>query len=232
MNRVAVAAGEFSAEAWSRPAGECGGDFVILRRRASGLRAIVGDVSGHGDEAAGAAMRVWRRIQDDVDAELTPELLSSWNRAFLPLLAGRFVCLTVCDACNSTHSLTVANCGNPEVLIRRQAGRVDRVESRGTLLGMVEPRYWIAPIFVRTWVAPEDRVLCFTDGITDQFNQRREFFGIERVSRVMGRVRSTPVRTLRRCIQAFSRVAAGFADDVTIVVMQQVAAARSPAFVT
>ncbi len=227
MNRVVVAAGQFAAEAWTRPLGERGGDFVMLRRRSSGLRAIVGDVCGHGDEAAGPAARVWKRLQEDADAELTPGLLASWNRALLPLLDGRFVCLTICDVCDRTHRITVANCGNPEVLVRRADGAVECLESQGTVLGIIEPHLWKAPNFVQTWLAPQDRVLCVTDGVTEHHNGERELFGIERVSRIIGQVRQTPVRALRRYLRSFSRTARGFADDVTIVLMQQVAAHRS-----
>lgn len=227
MNRVVVAADQFAAEAWTCPLGERGGDFVILRRRATGLRAIVGDVCGHGDEAAGPAVKVWKRLLEDADADLTPGLLASWNRALLPLLDGRFVCLTICDACNNTQRITVANCGNPEVLVRRADGTVECLESQGTVLGIIEPRHWSAPNFVQSWLAPQDRVLCVTDGITEHHNRERELFGIERVSRIIGQVRQTPVRALLRYLHSFSRAARGFADDVTIVLMQQVGAQRT-----
>lgn len=220
MNRLAHATSSFAAQAWSRPIGVRGGDFVILHRTRWGLRTIVGDVSGHGEEASGAAECVRRRISQDVDMPLTPWLLSTWNEALMPGLEGRFVCLTICDAFDRSRRIALANCGNPPVLVRRRNGVIEPLESRGTVLGIVGPRDWTAPNIVNTRIARNERVFCFTDGVTEHFNDRHELFGIERVSTVMSHVWNAPIRALRRYMQSFSGMAARFCDDVTVVLVQ------------
>ena len=208
-----------SAQSWIRPAGHAGGDFVVSVRTAPGWRIVLGDVSGHGDDVADTARLVQSRIEQDIAAPLNPDRIRTWNRDLHAVLAGRFVCLTCLDVDKLRGSLTVANAGNPAVLVRRADGRVDSYPGTGPIVGLLDDCEWTAPVFVTTPLSPSDRILCFTDGLTERFNADREPFGLERVIRLASRACQSPVRMIRRCVRSFARSSLR-QDDVTLLLLQ------------
>jgi serine phosphatase RsbU (regulator of sigma subunit) len=67
-----------------------------------------------------------------------------------------------------------------------------------------------------------DRVVIYTDGLTENFNSRREMLGIEGLQEIVGDVSGLPVAEMKQ--QILNRVAAWrdgpAADDVSLVVLE------------
>jgi serine phosphatase RsbU (regulator of sigma subunit) len=212
------------SESWVRSLGKVGGDFIESAPLPDGWRIVLGDISGHGIEAASAARAVRARIAEDLHGTVDANVLRAWNRDLHAALAGRFVCLTLLEFAAGAGRLTIANAGNPAVLVRRGDGRVDSYPGTGPILGLLCDREWLPPQFVQTSLAAGDRVVCFTDGLTEQSNARREMFGLERVKQLLSQFYPSPVRMLRRGVRAFAR-SVGRQDDVTVLAIQACARA-------
>jgi serine phosphatase RsbU (regulator of sigma subunit) len=73
-----------------------------------------------------------------------------------------------------------------------------------------------------TAVQAGDRVVIYTDGLTENFNSRREMLGIDGLQKIVGDVSGLPVAEMKE--QILNRVAAWrngpAADDVSLVVLE------------
>ncbi len=73
-----------------------------------------------------------------------------------------------------------------------------------------------------TAVQAGDRVVIYTDGLTENFNSRREMLGIDGLQEIVGDVSGLPVVEMKE--QILNRVAAWrdgpAADDVSLVVLE------------
>jgi serine phosphatase RsbU (regulator of sigma subunit) len=73
-----------------------------------------------------------------------------------------------------------------------------------------------------TSVHPGDRVVIYTDGLTETFNSQREMLGIEGLTEIVRDVSRLPLTEMKQ--QILNRVAAwrdgAAADDVSLVVLE------------
>ena len=215
-------ASDLVSDSWTESAGREGGDFALSAPRNGGWRIVLGDVSGHGPEAAAAAQAARHRIAADLPHDIDESVLRGWNSDLHAPLGGRFLCVTLLDLYPSSGRLIIANAGNPAVLVRRSDGRVDSVPGTGAVLGFLSDREWPAPRFIATGLDRADQVLCFTDGLTDQTNARHELFGLDRLVRLAPRLGQSPIRMLRRSMRAFAR-SVGWCDDLTVLAIHAAA---------
>jgi serine phosphatase RsbU (regulator of sigma subunit) len=212
---------QLAIEQWSRSAdGGPGGDFVICFQTPTTLRMIIGDVCGHGREAAAVAERVRRRLERDVRRPLSAVRFRRWNRELKRELLGGFVSLTAVEIDRASGAARIANAGNPAVLVQRADGRQETFANTGMVLGILDRIDWVEPSISHLRLGPDDRVICFTDGLTERLSSEREIFGLERVKRAIALVAGSPVRALRRWVAAFEGPGAE-QDDLTILCVTQ-----------
>jgi len=111
---------------------------------------------------------------------------------------------------------------NPPLVARTGRKGLDLLEATGMPLGIVEDARIVANVVD---LHPGDTLICYTDGVTDARNERRELFGLERLKEVVettaGRSASEIAETIREAIFAFAG-GAPQADDVTVVVLKMV----------
>lgn len=150
-----------------------GGDFFdVVETPAGQLRAVIGDVMGHGpDEAAlGVHLRVaWRALlmAGTPDSDILPtlaELLSVEGDHFL-----RYA--TVCDVTIDGASLAVRLAGHPAPILHTVAGTAYPQMQVGLPLGVrlpgVDPASW--PVN-RVDISPGASVVLYTDGLLDAYD--------------------------------------------------------------
>src|SRR5258708_6950361 len=108
-------------EAWTRLAGERGGDFFIPDFSDEKVTLVLADAAGHVEEAAAVAEYLRPIITRQIRLPLSESLIRHWHHLVQSrsLETHRFVCLTVLQLDLRTRALTVINAGNPDVLIRR-----------------------------------------------------------------------------------------------------------------
>ena len=146
-----------------------GGDFYDAVQDASGaVHAVIGDVSGHGPDAAalGVCLRIaWRTLVlggQDIEALLpTLQLLHDHERHF----SWMFTTLCMATIAPDRRSMAIRLAGHPPPLLIAD-GRVDAFEPQPVEppLGVVEDMSWAA----RRYELPERwSLLLYTDGLIE-----------------------------------------------------------------
>jgi sigma-B regulation protein RsbU (phosphoserine phosphatase) len=153
----------------SRAAGDLGGDFFDFIPKPGGRLVLsVGDVSGTGIPAAilmtgiQATLRTLTTHGDGSLADIVGEL----NRMVWGVWPDNF-CATLFYASIDTESrqITYVNAGHePAILVSPRAGRIVRLDTGGTVLGLSTRSPYRQG---RVRVEPGDCLVAFTDGITE-----------------------------------------------------------------
>src|SRR5262249_39829178 len=131
---------------------------------------------------------------------------------------GRFITFFYGLLETESRRFVYANAGhNPPLLVRRD-GHATRLTEGGTVLGIFPgSRYTQGEVRL----AAGDRLVCFTDGVTEAANDTGELFGEERLLRLLVEHRRLSASELRETILGavadFS--GGGFQDDVTLVAL-------------
>lgn len=157
---------------WNSPRDEVGGDILeILPLEDDSLRIFLGDVSGHGVQASLVTVLVKGSLATPLRRIASPgELLGGLNQFLDGLLPEQFVtalAARLVRGADGSCKLSVATAGHPApLLVPAEAhGGVQQLSVRGMLLGVVpDPEYPETELVL----GPGDRVLLFTDGLTER----------------------------------------------------------------
>ena len=199
---------------------EVAGDFYDFVVTPSGqLGVLVADVSGHGVPAALVAsmVKIALAVQDEMaDPGL---VLTRMNRALCGRFELAYVTATFALIDPRARTLTYAAAGHPAPLLVRADGHVDSLDERGMVLGFL-PDAPYASATVHDLRAG-DRLVFYTDGITEASRTDGEFFGDRQFHEALTIGLSQPAdRFLAALIDRARRwTGADFADDVTVVVV-------------
>lgn len=212
--------GRAEIHAEMRPAKEVGGDFYDYFQLSDGrLVVTVGDVAGKGIPAAlfmcaaQTTLRTVLRHERDVARAMADanELLCANNSETLFVTA--FGAVLDLD----TGILDYCSCGHGDALVLRASGAMERPPVCGMALAMMEDQHFTAR---RIQLEPGDRLLLFTDGLTDATNTGDQRFGDARLETTLRCVApfkgATFVTSLLDSIEAFAGDASQF-DDMTAV---------------
>jgi sigma-B regulation protein RsbU (phosphoserine phosphatase) len=206
--------------AW-RPAGAVSGDYFDVIQFDAGRAALcVGDVMGKGMPAALVMSNLQALVKAFATASSPPQrLCEQINRAVCGNLPeGRYITFFYGLFETASRRFVYANAGhNPPLLVRRD-GRTARLTEGGIVLGLFpESPYEQGEVKLRRG----DRLLCFTDGVTEAANDAGELFGEERLLRLLVEHRRRSASELREMILAAVADFSGrsFQDDVTLVIL-------------
>lgn len=200
----------------SRPARIVGGDyFDVLKIDEHTLAMCIADVCGKGMPAALLMASLQAMVKVYALERKTPhELCERVNRAMCESIDHGFITFFYGVIDVRTMHLTYSNAGhNPPILAREKARRLDR---GGGILGVFD-----------TWAYEEDevplragdRLLLYTDGITESRNEAGEEFGEDRlIDLVLGSTHVDAVTLTEEVVAAATRFSNGnFEDDLTVV---------------
>ena len=159
---------------------EVGGDFYDVVQTASGRwLLVVGDVTGHGVEAAAATGLVRHTIRSAAMMGMPPSrILDHANNAMLngagALPSGVYCTIALAALTTSAEeSAVVVSCGgHPPPLVRRADGRVEILAAKGRLLGYF-PAVEAGELAVD--LGPGDTLVAFTDGVVERHIDSRWF---------------------------------------------------------
>jgi phosphoserine phosphatase RsbU/P len=208
------------AVSW-QPASGVGGDcFDAISFGAARLGLSIADVVGKGIPAALLMANLQAAVRAFATNTTEPaELCQLVNRILCGHIAeGRFISFFYCIVDQDESTLTFANAGHyPPILIRAD-GTVERLGTGGAVLGVFpEGGYEQGRVALRGG----DRIILYTDGITDVCNTSDEEFGDERLVdlAVTNRGCSAPALQARlaNAVDAFSD--GRFQDDATLIVL-------------
>jgi phosphoserine phosphatase RsbU/P len=208
------------AASW-RPADGVGGDCfdVIVSGRRIGV--AIADVAGKGIPAAllmsnlQAAVRAFA-----ADAADPAAICASVNRLLCRhMVSGRFVTFCFAWLDPSGRSLAYANAGHNPPLLVHADGCVERLAEAGVVMGIFPDASYAT---ASRPLNPGDRLLFFTDGVTEARNGNGDEFGDERLAAA---ARSGPTGTadalhqhLVSTVEAFT--GGTFDDDATLITIE------------
>jgi len=208
------------AAAWE-PARTVGGDYYdVLSFDSDTIAMCIGDVSGKGMpaallmsnvQAAFRALATRNELPAGICARLNSAVASSTRQ-------DRFISFFYCVLEGRSGRLAYANAGhNPPVLIRAN-GSVERLECGGSVLGPFEVASYEQ---CETVIRSGDRLLMFTDGVTEACAPGGEEFGEERLIKLAVENRAMDAAGLRGAIIDSLRgfTFGSFGDDVTLIVL-------------
>ena len=208
------------AVSW-QPASGVGGDcFDAIPFGPARLGLSIADVVGKGIPAALLMANLQAAVRAFATNTTEPaELCQQVNRILCGHIAeGRFISFFYCIVDHDESTLTFANAGHyPPILIRAE-GTVERLGTGGAVLGVFpEGGYEQGRVALRGG----DRIILYTDGITDVCNAADEEFGEARLVdlAVANRGCSAPALQARlaNAVDAFSD--GRFQDDATLIVL-------------
>jgi PAS domain S-box-containing protein len=147
---------------------ELGGDFYAATERAdSGLALLVGDVSGHGPEAAALAAMLRAGWEALVEAGVSPQArLQSLNKLLLAHARFEEFFATVCSVViepDLAHA-TITLAGHPPPILLADGSRVPLELRTGIPLGLSEDATWTP---TRVELPAFFSLLLYTDGVVE-----------------------------------------------------------------
>ena len=204
------------------PAEDVAGDFYDLHSLSDGSWVIImADVTGHGIPAAMTATLLKAHFAEGCEHSCDlRQITKSINRRFTELtLDGDFASAILIRFVPDSGTLQVINAGHDAALYRSNAGQRRDFRSSGLLLGITENADWTLD---ECQVSSGDRLMFFTDGITETFSSDREMFGHDRVEAVFSNVDQTPSLALDSLLQTVNafRGDGQQLDDITAILMQ------------
>jgi sigma-B regulation protein RsbU (phosphoserine phosphatase) len=210
------------------PAQEVGGDYYDVIPLADGvLAAIIADVTGHGIQAALSTTMLKSLFTDFVNTPVGPEdILRRMNEVLHRVLpTDVFVAASVAEIETRIGVVRVTNGGGPHpFIIRRSENTVEPVITNGLLLGVVDAELFHPGEEVTVDLAPGDRILFYTDGLSEVENGKGDQFGDKRLRRKILESSKVPSPELNDFIvedlRAFA-VADHTWDDITILTIDR-----------
>jgi phosphoserine phosphatase RsbU/P len=209
----------FQIAAASQPLRTLSGDyFDVLEPAPHTLALSIADVTGKGVPAALLMSNVQatvRALAAESPAALAEKLNGSLVRNTSP---GKFVTFFHGRIDAAARTLTYANAGHCAPILLRASGEARRLDAGGAVLGVFpEWRFQQTEIAL----AAGDRLVLFTDGISEASNARDEEFGEDRLVELIRALRDRGAHELKdRILQAVANFTGGRAqDDATLVVV-------------
>jgi PAS domain S-box-containing protein len=157
-----------------------GGDFYDLFELEDGrIAVLIGDIAGHGIEAAVATSLVKNTIRAHALDNATPTQIMERTNEIVrrQMEPGQFAtaCLTVLD--RRTGSVSYCNAGHPPTLVKTAGGPVVTLSEHSTILGIVPDVHYPE---AKARLAHGDVLVLYTDGVIEA---RRDggMFGEERL---------------------------------------------------
>lgn len=208
------------ASAW-QPAHDVSGDYLAaFKLNESHAALCVADVAGKGFPAALLMSNMQAALTSFASENFAPgELCSKLNRIMCgntPLR--KFITCFYGDLDVSNRKLTFTNAGHNPPMLMRAGGACIRLDEGGPVIGaFCESRYNQQEIQLREG----DKLLLFTDGVTEAREASGEEFGEHRLQECLRSYRGSNAAELRtKILSEVNQFCAGdFEDDATLMVV-------------
>jgi PAS domain S-box-containing protein len=200
-------------------AAQVGGDFYdAFEVKGDKVAMLVGDVAGHGIEAARTATLVKDVVHAFIHQSLRPhQVLRRTNDLLLEKDLPGFVSLFLAVLDTQTGLLRYASAGHPETLLRRSSGEIQVLGTGAPPLGIFPDAKWKTN---EIDLEQGDLLLLYTDGVVET-RRDTEFFGQKRLERLLKRKRVTVERLPHLILDQLLAFSHGtLTDDVAVLALQ------------
>lgn len=201
-----------------------GGDYYgYIPMADGGLGLAIADISGHGVGAAMYMAAAKGALQAEARRVIAPsDLLRRTNEALAHDFSRSHVFATVffLRFLPQGGKIEFANGGHNPPLVIRADGRIERLERGGLALGILDSVLYQEE---SREFEPGDVLVVYTDGLVEARDESKNFYGVDRLQRLVASHRRDSAQSLRDAIVAdLERHVGGrsFRDDVTLVVVR------------
>jgi len=215
---------EFSIYAEMHTAKEVGGDFYdFFFIDDTHLGFVIGDVSGKGIPAS-IYMAVSRTMLKAIASQISNpgQCLSTVNTMLIPESdISTFVTIFYGVLDTETGMVSYCNGGHNLPYIMHEDGTIEQVQNTGgLLLGKIELVEYESKQFQ---LKPGEKILLYTDGVTEAMNEKEEMYDVERLEKYLGSHQSDSGEKLLQGILVdvlkFIQKAQQ-SDDITLLVLK------------
>lgn len=205
------------AGAW-QPARTVGGDyFDVLRLDDHRLGICVGDVSGKGLTASLLMANLQAAFRAYAMPDASPAMVCGKLNAFVcgNVAPGKFITFFYGILDGQKKTLTYENAGHCPGILVHAAGQTELLCGQGGVLG-VQPEWTYQDFTIG--LASGDRLLLYTDGVSEAANHEAEEFGYQRIAAAAASARAPAADCQRRVMEEVMKFCGGeFGDDVTLI---------------
>lgn len=192
-----------SVDAFYHPVHSIGGDFALVNSLdRENLSLLVCDVSGHGIGSALVANRIYSETTTHLRSGMPfVEMFGELNRFLIEDIAGSGMFVTVAAARINAQrrGLVFAGAGHPPAMLARRGQTPVLLESRSMILGALPDAVDLTSN-LEVQLQPDDRIVLYTDGITEVFNSRGEMLGIPGVQEIVRQTSFLPAGEMKQGI--------------------------------
>ena len=207
------------------PAHQVGGDYYdFIKRDSSTYDVVIADVSGHNIGSALIMAETRTFIHARLHSINQPSaMLKELNSYFLKDLdrSELFVTMFYLQYNPGNHRLIYSNAGhNNPLLWRKKSSQVELLDAEGLIFGVKNN---ISFEQKATNLDVGDLLLLYTDGIIEAENTDKDFFGTERLGKLLEECDNLEPQEIIDRIMSQVRIFTGmrhFNDDITLVVMK------------
>ena len=219
---VMPAEGWFRAAGSSIPSTQVGGDYFDVRQITPDIWAgVVADVSGKGvSSALLASLLQGSFLMASAETGHIESIMERLNAFLLERTGGEKYATVFYCTLDSSGLLSYSNAGHPAPYLLSRDGRIRKLHTTGMPVGMIEG----APFqMVQTQLAPGDKLIIYSDGLTEAENSEGAFFDSERL-RIALRDNAwrEAVSLHQALVEAVDRFSEGgvVRDDITTLVIE------------
>jgi sigma-B regulation protein RsbU (phosphoserine phosphatase) len=208
------------AGAW-QPARIVGGDYYdVLPFDDDSVGLCIADVAGKGMPAAMLMSNFQASVRGFASSSLSPDALCEKlnNLVCRNIAADRFITFVYAHLHGPSRRLSYANAGHNAPIVLHRDGTHERLDTGGGVLGIFQQQSFEAGSFQ---LAPGDRIVLYTDGVTEARDGAGIEFGDSRL-----------IEVLRECLDADPQIAqekifstveqfcgGNWEDDATLIVL-------------
>lgn len=200
-----------------------GGDLFDFRQRGEeSLGIFICDVSGHGVAGAILASMVKMSLNSwDAHLERPAQALGEIHGLLKDKLGSNFISACACFIDLNTGVMRSSNAGHPSIIIIRKDGEMSQVNTRGHVMAdLFSSRFEEAETILRDG----DRIVLYTDGITEARDSTGELYGESRFMDLLDGLRDRTPRQMCDgvfdAVKSFCANSEGMEDDITLIVME------------
>jgi sigma-B regulation protein RsbU (phosphoserine phosphatase) len=206
--------------AW-QPARIVGGDYYdVLPFDDDSVGLCIADVAGKGMPAAMLMSNFQASVRGFASPALSPDALCEKlnNLVCRNIAADRFITFVYAHLDGQSRRLSYANAGHNAPIVLHRDGTHERLDTGGGVLGIFKQQSFEAGTFQ---LAPGDRIVLYTDGVTEAHDGTGTEFGDSRLIEVLQDCRDADSQIAQEKI--FSTVeqfcGGNWEDDATLIVL-------------